>query len=265
MCSAQEPSWSDVESSYGALLLCVSVLQLASILLVMLAMFIYGVRLRNRLSTINAPHYHEDPIHRTGRQTVLRKINSVLLLCTCCYLLRSFQLARVIVDYILYGEQRDHMSKMLYFFVFLWGTFLLSVSVVSNIALINFLSEPLSQGLVLSAVTRPHPASAKASMVTTKAKALIRLLGNSVDQAPGSVSVFIPSLFSDDVILMSSTGLVSDVGTNSSFGHGREILGLEDDLTTSVWHYLFTLPALIIFSFNYDLISSISFSQTVSL
>lgn len=219
---AQESKWSDVESSYGALLLCVSVLQLASILLVMLAMFIYGVRLRNRLSTGNVPHFHEDPVHRTGRQTVLRKINSVLLLCTCCYLLRSFQLARVIVDYILYGEQRDHMSKMLYFFVFLWGTFLLS-------------------GLVLSAVTRPHPANAKASMVTTKAKALIRLLGNSVDQATGSVSVFIPSLFSDDVILMSSTGLVSDVGTNSSFGHGREILGLEDDLTTSLFPNSFSL------------------------
>ncbi len=102
----------------------------------------------------------------------------------------------------------------------------------------------LLQGLVLSAVTRPHPVNVRSSIVTTQAKALIRLLGNSIDQAPGTASAFVPSLFSEDVVLMSSGNLLSEVGTNSSIGHGREILGPEDDVSISVnYHCWFALFA----------------------
>ena len=101
-----------------------------SIILVTLSMIIYGFRLHRRLSSGSLGKYsqYEDPSQRGARIKVLRRINSILVACMVCYVLRAMALGRTAVDYIRVKQQHDHMPCYIYFPLFVWGTFLISVS-----------------------------------------------------------------------------------------------------------------------------------------
>jgi hypothetical protein len=126
----QSNSWSETENKYYFLLFSVTVVQMLSITLVTLSMIIYGVRLRRRLSSGSLGRYsqYEDPNQRESRIKALRRINSILAVCMFCYILRAMALGRTAIDYIILQEQHDHMPCYIYFPVFVWGTFLVSVS-----------------------------------------------------------------------------------------------------------------------------------------